>query len=165
MRRLFCCIALWGLAGGICVADPLTPPIGTSLLFSADAEGVQIYACLPKDPTKPDAFEWVFSAPQADLFDARQIGTHSKGPSWVWADGSKVMGELVAKQDSPDKGSIPWLLLRVTSHEGQGKLAAAGAIRRIDTKGGSAPDGGCDGSHVGEIARIRYSATYQFFGL
>lgn len=148
-------------------ADPMAPPSGTTLLFSAEADGVQIYSCLPKDISgKDQSYGWALSAPQATLFDAqgKQIGTHGKGPTWTVSDGSTITGEAVAKQISPQKGAIPWLLLRVTSHEGAGRLANAVAIRRIDTKGGAEPSEGCDAAHIGQVARVRYSATYQFFG-
>ena len=61
-------------------------------------------------------------------------------------------------------GAIPWLLLEVKRHARAGSLAAVATIRRADTKGGAAPTTGCDASHLGEQARMRYSATYQFFG-
>jgi hypothetical protein len=155
------------LAAAVRADDSLTPPAGATLEFSAEAEGVQIYSCVPKDVSgKDQTYYWTLSAPQAALFDAqgRQIGAHSKGPTWTLNDGSAVTGEAVAKQASPQKGSIPWLLLRVTSHEGAGRLAKIEAVRRIDTKGGVEPSEGCDGAHIGDFSRVRYSATYQFFG-
>lgn len=137
------------------------------LLLEAAADGVQIYSCQPKE----QGFAWVFVAPEAALFNAggRQIGTHSKGltskgPTWTLADGSSVVGELVSKQPAPQPGSIPWLSLRAISHQGSGALAGVATIRRIDTKGGVEPAEGCDSAHIGEVARMRYSATYQFFG-
>ena len=91
-------------------------------------------------------------------------------------DGSSVIGELVAKQPSPEPGSIPWLLLKVKSHGGAGKLDGTNFIRRVDTNGGAEPaagcdaahqgnpDAGCDAAHQGNPERVPYTATYQFFG-
>ena len=140
----------------------VAPPVHAPLLVEAQADGVQIYACETTDKG-PD---WVFKAPEANLFDAegRQIGTHFAGPSWKLDDGSEVTGAPVAKVDAPVSGAIPWLLLEVKTKRGSGRLAAVTTIRRADTKGGAAPTAGCDASHVGEQARMRYSATYQFFG-
>jgi len=78
-------------------------------------------------------------------------------------DGSAIIGEIVARGDAPESGAIQWLLLRVKSQEGSGALAQAAFIRRMDTKGGTAPKTGCDASHVSQQARMRYSAVYQFF--
>jgi hypothetical protein len=50
------------------------------------------------------------------------------------------------------------------SHQGRGILADAAFIRRTDTKGGVAPTTGCDAGHISEQVRMRYSASYQFFG-
>jgi hypothetical protein len=137
------------------------PPQGSVLLLEAAADGVQIYTC----EAKGNLFEWSFKAPEANLFDkqGRQIGTHFGGPTWKMADGSAIVGEVIAKADAPEKGAIQWLLLRAKAHEGQGILSEAAFIRRTDTKGGIAPAAGCDAGHVSEQARMRYSAIYQFF--
>ncbi len=146
------------------LADPaaLAPPAGAPLLIEAQADGVQIYACEAKEKGPG----WVFKAPEANLFDAkgRQIGTHFAGPAWKLADGSEITGAVVATAAAPALGAVPWLLLGAKTHAGSGGLATVSMIRRVDTKGGAAPATGCDVSHLGEQARMRYSATYQFFG-
>ena len=157
--------ALMLLVAGAAEAGPaaITPPEGTRLLLSAQAEGVQIYACEVKD----QGFAWVFKAPEATLFDqdGRQIIRHSGGPSWQSEGGTIVVGEVVAKADAPQLDSIPWLLLKAKSKEGTGVLAQTSFIRRVETKGGTPPDGGCDQADTGREARIRYSATYEFYGV
>jgi hypothetical protein len=156
--------ALLVLAAAPAFADQaaVAPPAGAPLILEVQADGVQIYACeaAAKGP------DWVFKAPEANLFDAhgRQVGTHFAGPGWKLYDGSAVTGAPTAKADAPVPGAVAWLLLEVKTHEGAGALAAAATIRRADTKGGAAPAAGCDGGHLGEQARMRYSATYQFFG-
>jgi hypothetical protein len=139
----------------------VTPPQGSTLLLEAPADGVQIYTC----EAKGNFFQWSFKAPEANLFDkeGRQIGTHFAGPTWKMADGSALVGEVIAKADAPEKDAIQWLLLRAKAHEGQGVLGEAAFIRRTDTKGGVAPTAGCDAGHVSEQVRMRYSAIYQFF--
>jgi hypothetical protein len=139
----------------------VAPPQGSALLLEAVADGVQIYTC----EAKGSLFQWTFTAPEAILFDkqGRQIGTHFAGPTWKMADGSAIVGEVIGKADAPEKDAIQWLLLRTKAHEGQGILADAAFIRRMDTKGGVAPTTGCDAGHVSEQVRMRYSATYQFF--
>jgi hypothetical protein len=139
----------------------VAPPQGSALLLETVADGVQIYAC----EAKGNLFEWSFKAPEASLFDkqGRQIGTHFAGPTWKMADGSAIVGEVIAKADAPERGAIQWLLLRAKAHEGQGILGEAAFIRRTDTKGGVAPTAGCDAGHISEQARMRYFAIYQFF--
>jgi len=164
MNKLIPAAALFLLAAGTAAADPasVAPPEGTKLILSAQAEGVQVYACEAKD----QGFAWVFKAPEAALFDqgGRQILHHFAGPSWKSDDGTTLVGEVVAKADAPAPDAIAWLLLKAKSHEGTGTLAKAGFIRRIDTKGGNAPTGGCDKAATGQEARMRYSATYEFYG-
>ena len=143
-------------------ADPLVPaPAGAPLLIEMAADGVQIYAC----EAKGQGFEWVFKAPEANLFDQNglQLGTHFAGPTWKTGDGA-VVGEVAARAEAPERGAIPWLLLRAKSHEGSGVLSTVAFIRRADTKGGGAPATGCDAAHSGAQARVRYSALYQFYG-
>ncbi|SEO50735.1 Protein of unknown function [Rhodospirillales bacterium URHD0017] len=162
MRRIACCLIATFLASNVAyAADELVPaPKGAPLLLAVDADGVQIYTCEAKD----QGFAWVFKAPEANLFDkqGRQIGTHFAGPTWKFADGS-VVADVAGRADAPASGAIPWLLLKAKSHEGSGMLANTAFIRRIDTKGGSAPTAGCDAAHKGEQARVRYYALYQFF--
>ena len=165
-RNLACAIAAGMLVGMSAIAvnadqTEVAPPQGSALLLEAVADGVQIYTC----EAKGSLFQWRFKAPEANLFDkqGRQIGTHFAGPSWKMADGSAIVGEVIAKADAPEKDAIQWLLLRAKSHEGRGILSDAAFIRRTDTKGGVAPAAGCDAGHVSEQARTRYSAVYQFF--
>ncbi len=42
-------------------------------------------------------------------------------------------------------------------------MAGVTYVQRLDTTGGLAPATGCDASHVGDTARIDYTATYYFY--
>ena len=68
-----------------------------------------------------------------------------------------MTGKAVANVPSPDADSIPWLLVNIVSHEGNGVLLRATTIQRLNTKGGKAPASGCDNSHSGEEIRVPYS--------
>ena len=167
MRQIYATMLLSALFGSAMAQDASAPPSGARKLFEFRADGVQIYVCKRKDEAlKEQNFAWVFDAPEAVLFnaDGTQAGTHFKGPAWKLNDGSSVTGEVSAKQPSPKQGSIPWLLLKVKSHQGTGALDAVTIIRRVDTDGGAEPAGGCDTARTGETVRVPYSATYQFFG-
>jgi hypothetical protein len=143
--------------------ENLRVPEDQPFLLRAAARGAQIYTCKAK-PSEPAAFEWVLEAPEAELFDqsGAKIGRHYAGPTWESADGSRVVGEVM--QRSPVQGAVPWLLLRVKSTEGAGRLANAKYIQRVDTIGGVAPSSGCDAAHAGAKVRVDYAANYDFYG-
>jgi hypothetical protein len=144
--------------------DSIRAPATDSLSFAANAKGVQIYECRAKkdDPTK---FEWVFKAPEADLFDAqgKKMGRHYGGPTWKSIDGSKVVGEVKGKADAKDPTGVPWLLLSAKAHGGIGVFAGVTTIQRVNTVGGKAPVSGCDQTKAGKELRIPYTAVYYFY--
>src|SRR5215471_20885661 len=84
------------------VPDNLRVPPNERLGPEARAVGAQIYDCKPMG--NPARFEWVFRAPEAELFDTsgKKIGKHYAGPTWELSDGSKMIGEVRARDDGPD---------------------------------------------------------------
>jgi hypothetical protein len=148
-------------------ADPvpaasLQPPQGETLYLEALAEGVQIYECRQK----PDAtYEWVFKAPEALLASrsGEPLGKHYAGPTWESRDGSKVAGDVRARDPGPSASAIPWLLLGAKLHSGTGVFSAAKSIQRLATVGGVAPSAPCSGSQLNQVARVPYTATYHFY--
>lgn len=144
-------------------AQPVPAPAGQTRHLVLGADGVQIHACEARD----GAHAWVFQGPEAALFDAtgRQVGSHGAGPFWRLAlPASTIMAEVVGSAPAPVAGAIPWLLLRVRSREGEAGLARVNWVRRIDTLGGAAPREPCEAARVGEVARMRYAAVYEFHG-
>lgn len=146
------------------IPDHLKVPATQTLSLEAHAVGVQIYDCKPRKDD-PARFEWVFRAPEADLFDpaGKKIGKHYAGPTWEANDGSKVVGEVKARDDGPDSNAIPWLLLDAKSTSGAGVLGQTVSVQRVQTVGGTAPAGGCTHAQAGEAAQVPYSATYYFY--
>ena len=145
------------------IPEKLKIPDTQTLALEVKATGVQIYTC-SASKADPARFEWVFKAPEADLFDSagKKIGSHYAGPTWESTDGSKVVGEVKAKDDGPDPAAIPWLLLSAKSTSGTGVFTRTLSIQRLHTVGGKAPADGCDQGHAGQEARIPYKATYAF---
>ena len=143
------------------VPQQLQPPGNEQLLLQVRAKGDQIYLCKSDAP----GFAWTLKAPDAQLFDknGKLFGKHFAGPSWEANDGSRVTGKAVANSPSPDANSIPWLLVTILSHDGSGVLSRVTTIQRLNTKGGKAPESGCDASHVGQEVRVSYSADYRFY--
>ena len=110
-------------------------------------------------------FAWVLKAPEAQLTDknGKPFGKHFAGPSWEANDGSRITGKAAANAPSPDADSIPWLLITVVSHSGEGVLARVSSVQRLNTKGGTPSASGCDAAHAGQEQRAPYSADYLFF--
>ena len=168
---LFCvsAVSLVTFAGPAAPPFPAVPasleaPADQRLALTLTARGVQIYECRPSqsDATK---FEWIFKAPEADLFDAdgHKVGRHYAGPTWELAAGGKVVGHVKAKADAPDGKGVAWLLVEATENSGSGVLGRARSVQRVGTAGGQAPSEPADGSKVGQERRVEYSATYRFY--
>jgi hypothetical protein len=143
------------------VPQQLQPPANEQLLLQVHAKGDQVYTC----KADVEHYAWILKAPDAQLFDkdGKPFGRHFAGPSWEASDGSRVSGQAVANAPSPDANSIPWLLVKIVSNDGNGVLSRATSIQRLNTKGGKAPSSGCDESHAGQELRVPYSADYLFY--
>lgn len=144
------------------VPDAIKAPAGEHVVLQVHATGSQIYVCKTGADGK---FAWTLKAPEAELHDQRGavVGHHYAGPAWKLNDGSEVTGKAVGRVDSPDADSIPWLLVSVTAHSGDGALSRVSSIQRVHTKGGQAPAGGCDESKQGGEVKSSYSADYYFY--
>ena len=146
------------------VPEALKAPVDQVLAFELQATGVQIYECRANKEV-PTRFEWAFKAPQADLFDAsgKQVGRHYGGPTWEGMDGSRVAGDVMAKDTSLSGGSIPWLLLGAKSTSGDGLFSRVRSIQRLNTTGGAAPAEAPSAGQAGQEVRVPYTATYAFY--
>jgi hypothetical protein len=153
-----------GAAAANTVPETLKVPAGQELVIAARGVGVQIYECIASKDD-PSHFSWSLKAPEANLLDksGKPLGKHYAGPTWEAHDGSKVVGEVVAKADAPDGTAIPWLLLRAKSTSGTGVFSAVASIQRLRTVGGRAPASGCGPSQSGKETRVSYSAEYRFY--
>lgn len=144
--------------------DPIKAGANEAVAMRVLAQGVQIYECRAKKDDAAAA-EWVFVAPEADIFDAsgRMVGKHYGGPQWESVDGSRIAGTTKARLDAPQAGAIPWLLLAAKSVGGEGVFSKITSVQRVNTAGGVAPDAaGCSRSSLGTVVRVPYTATYVF---
>jgi hypothetical protein len=144
------------------VPKEIQAPAGEQVVQQVHAKGDQIYVC-KEDVSQ---YTWVLKEPDARLFDkdGKPFGRHFAGPTWEASDGSRIKGKAAADAPSPTGDSIPWLLVNVVSHEGDGVLARVTSVQRIHTKGGKAPATGCDSKHGGADVRVAYEADYVFWG-
>lgn len=170
IRKLVCLGFLVGLAALANAQDASRPdvpekikaPAGEVVMLRALGSGSQIYTCQQGTDGK---YAWALKAPDAELRDAqgKTIGHHFAGPSWKLNDGSQVTGKAAARADSPDADSIPWLLVTVTGHTGDGGLSRVTSIQRIKTHGGQAPIDGCAAAKAGAETKSSYTAEYVFY--
>jgi hypothetical protein len=149
--------SLWAATRVGAQSKSLEPPPGSRLVLQVNGVGVQIYQCGDGG--------WTLTEPRADLLDStgKKIGTHFKGPGWKLTDGSEVHARPAAVRESPDAGSVAWVLLKATEHAGAGTLITVDYITRTDTKGGAAPSSVCGAPNQGAEARVHYSAVYRFY--
>lgn len=147
----------------LAVPSQLEPGPGASLAMTVAATGVQIYEC--RSASAGAAPQWVFVAPEAQLFDVqgRPVGSHGAGPHWLAEDGSRLSGSVKARADAPTATAIPWLLLATTTSGPSGRFSGVASIQRVNTVGGVAPAGGCGTSTLGTTARVPYTADYRLF--
>ena len=146
------------------VPAALAVPDGNVAFLKGAATGTQIYVCQAK-MDMPDVYEWALKAPDAVLVDDKgaTVATHYAGPTWESPDGSKVVGMLRERADSPDPDAIPWLLLEMKSTEGSGVFSQVTFIHRVNTAGGEAPDSGCDMAAESMESAVPYTADYYFY--
>jgi len=134
-------------------ADALA--VNGSVLLTVHAHGYQIYSRVAADT-------WKLKAPDAEFSSDDGVkGKHYAGPTWETADGSKVVAVKIAERPSPEPDAVPWLLLRVVSHEGNGPIGAATFVKRINTTGGKLPE---ERPKEDNEIHVPYTADYIFYG-
>jgi len=145
------------------VPDQIKTPADENVVLVAHASGSQIYVCRAGADGKVG---WTLKAPEAELRDDQGavIGRHYAGPTWKLNDGSEVTGKVAARIDLPGADSIPWLLVTVTGHTGEGTLSRVTDVQRIHTKGGLAPAADmCNAAKQGSESKSSYTADYYFY--
>ena len=144
---------------------PINAPLGNARVATYYATGVQKYKAQQKAGSETGVFEWVFVAPQADLFDFtnKKIGTHGAGPYWALS----VTDSIFAQQFTPaktvivDVNSIPWLLLMPkVGTTPTGTFSNVAYIQRIATTGGKAP--ATAPTSASQTVDVPYTAIYRF---
>jgi hypothetical protein len=143
---------------------PADLPGGHLRVATYYAEGVQKYKAQAKAGSA-GIFEWVFVAPQANLYNGsnKKIGTHGAGPFWELSSTDSIFAQHFTPSrtaPSPD-GSIDWLLLMPkVGKTATGIFAEVAYIQRIATTGGKAPL--TPPTSALETAEINYTAIYRF---
>lgn len=145
---------------------PANLPNGNSRVATYYAVGVQKYKARIKAGSNPVAYEWVFIAPQASLFNATntEVGTHGAGPFWETSAVDSIFAQQFSPArtaSSPDPESIDWLLLMPkTGTTPTGIFTDVDYIQRIATKGGKAPL--TAPVSLTETVDVKYKTVYRF---
>ncbi|HKC36397.1 MAG TPA: DUF3455 domain-containing protein [Chitinophagaceae bacterium] len=145
---------------------PDNMPNGNSRVAAFFADGVQKYKAQEVPGSNPVTYQWVFVAPQADLYDAtnKKVGTHSAGPTWQLSIVDSMYGQAFSPPRAApgnDASSIDWLLLMPKINKPPtGIFANVSYVQRVDTKGGKAP--ATPPGSATETADVHYTAIYRF---
>jgi len=161
-RYLFLSLLLPFVASaGEVVPDVIRVPAGQLAKLTVHAIGDQIYQCVLQD----NVYAWQTQAPDAKLFDMKGqvVGNHYSGPVWEYKEGSRIVGRVVRKFDVDLGVSIPWLLVEVVAHHGEGVFSDISFINRVNTRGGLTPSTSCNANHLGSEKRVNYTADYVFY--
>ncbi|QHW00129.1 DUF3455 domain-containing protein [Spirosoma endbachense] len=145
---------------------PTNNPHGNGRVATYFAQGVQKYKAREKAGSNPITYEWVFVAPEAELYDATntKAGTHFVGPSWqLTGVNALIVGQAYdpPKSASKDPNTIDWLLLKPKSGIAPtGIFQGVDYIQRIATTGGKAPTN--PPTTATETVDVPYTAVYRF---
>jgi hypothetical protein len=142
----------------------VTPPADAKYNMTAAGVGEITYECRAKAGAA-GAFEWVFVAPVATLYDANQkvVGKYYGGPTWEANDGSKVTGKQLAVAPAAGTGNIPLQLVQANPATGSGAMSGVTYIQRLNTMGGVAPAEACGQANAGAKRQVKYQADYAFY--
>jgi hypothetical protein len=174
MRFTFTVAALAVSACGPQVTEPTVPdaikaPLTEKVVMKVFAKGTQNYTC-QADSAASSGYAFKLVAPDATLYNGENAsapvaGKHYAGPTWEATEGSKFVGDGASAQraDAPEATAIPWLLIPKKEVSGTGEFSKFTYAQRVATTGGKAPSTGCDASHLGEEAKIEYTASYFFY--
>ena len=144
--------------------DPRTYDPESKPSLAVYGVGVQKYACQPNGT-------WLFTDPEAVLYDSKQagkqVGTHflnfaTGRPVWQFKDGSSVEAARKASV-AGGPGNIAWLLLQAadTSSGADGdRLTGTAWVQRLNTSGGVAPSAPCT---PGDTLAVPYTTDYFFW--
>lgn len=148
------------------VSVPENLPNGNSRVATFFAVGVQKYKARIKPGSDPAVLEWVFVAPQADLYDINntKVGVHGAGPFWATSPLDSIFAQHFTPArtaPSEDPESIDWLLLKPKSGTTPtGIFTDVDYVQRIATKGGKAPL--TLPTNINETVDVKYKAVYRF---
>jgi hypothetical protein len=124
-------------------------------------KGVQVFRC--ERVGSGSGYAWIFRLPEADLSDAtgKVVGRHGANFSFEHADGSRLLGNVIAYDEAPTANNLRWLLMS-TKPFGQGALSSVTHVQRVNTQGGMPPPK-CEANQQNQLLRVDFSADFVFY--
>ena len=145
------------------VAYPLRVLPSEEASFMLTANGVQVYAC-QQVPGDPNAYAWFVQAPDATLYDGPASVARLTSPNdWQSLQDLSSVSAVPLRMQAAGADNLPWELLHAVPAGETGLFANVTSIQRVNTQGGAPPASGCDDTHVGDEARVAFSADYYFY--
>ncbi|MCO5600899.1 hypothetical protein L7F22_055016 [Adiantum nelumboides] len=169
-------------------SSALIPPLGNTPSLSFVGRGVQIYQC-SSHSSNGSSYSYQLQGAEAKLFAYTSDGKLQSHKRWgdhyflAHPDGeggkptfsllaspsddnsaiptSTATFKLVASVAATNPKNIPSLLLRATSHSGNGALSMVSYVQRVNTVGGVAFPSQC--KEQGAMLRVPYRAQYRFW--
>lgn len=146
---------------GIAPALRVLPNEAPAFVLSAD--GVQVYQCQAV-PADTNAYAWFLVAPDATLSDGTGSVARLASPNhWNSLHDLSGVSAVPLRMQAAGATNLPWELLHAVPDGSPGMFAGVTSIQRVNTRGGVPPAGGCDETHVGDQARVAFSADYYFY--
>jgi hypothetical protein len=155
--------ALAAIAEPSGIAAPLRVLPDESPAFVLSGDGVQVYECR-QVPADPNAYAWFLVAPDATLSDDAGTAARLASPDhWSSLRDLSGVSAVPLRMQSAGAANLPWELLHAVPDGSPGMFAGVTSIQRVNTRGGAAPAGGCDETHLGDQARVAFTADYYFY--
>jgi hypothetical protein len=167
IRSVFAMAALAAAPVLAAVPEPvgLAPNLRASLdeepSFVLSGSGVNIYECRAGGAN--GEYVWAYVAPDATYYEGSRSAARSTSPNLVESLGDRSSVSGVLRSAQPAGRNLPWTLMRARPLGDSGLFANVTSIQRVNTNGGLAPAGGCNGDTVGNESRVAYSADYYFY--
>ena len=145
------------------IAPSLRALPGQAPAFALTATGVQVYQCQAV-PGDPSAYTWFLVTPDATLSNGTGTVARLASPNqWESLQDLSAVSGIPLRMQEAGSSNMPWELLHAVPEGGDGMFAGVTSIQRVNTRGGAAPVGGCDDTHVGDEARVAFTADYYFY--
>lgn len=144
----------------------ITPPSDQVARWTMKGSGDISYECRQRGGSV-SAFEWVTGSVQMTLKSSvgETVGRVYEGPTWEFADGSKVVAEkTLGGVNSLNTDSLYEALFKVTQGGGSGVMSGIDYVQRLNPQGGEPPkSSSCRQADNGRVERVPFTADYVFF--
>jgi hypothetical protein len=79
------------------------------------------------------------------------------------ADRTSIVASPMLSSQDAGTGNLPWASFSAQATGDTGLFAGVTRILRVNTRGGVAPESGCDQAHTGAAARVPFTGEYYLY--